>query len=171
MILQDNFLPLSSVLIYTLCFDTGHSHFSSARSQTLPLFTRGIIRHMATVCLQCQISYKEWLHCLLREMVANWRSPLLDECCQRTRGSHWRGICSLQSKENCSVLAAVALAHACRCTVIWAHYFTYSKVDVIHIWCAWCYPHSDLRLQTQWLQTSITIASCLWFFFLSASSN
>lgn len=96
------FLPFSSVLIYTLCFDTGDSHFSSIQSQTLPLFTRGIIHHMSTVCLWCQIAHKERLRCLSREMVANWCSPLLVECYQRTQGSYWRGICSLQSKENCS---------------------------------------------------------------------
>lgn len=54
-----------------LCLDSGDSHFSSIQSQTVPLFTRGIIQHMATVCLWCQVAHKEWLHCLLREMVAN----------------------------------------------------------------------------------------------------
>lgn len=82
--------PFSHVLIYALCFDTGHSRFSSAGSQTYPLYTRGNIHHMATVCLRCQISHKEWLHCLLREMLANWCSPLLDECYHRTQSSYWR---------------------------------------------------------------------------------
>lgn len=50
--------------------------FEVFQSQTLPLFTRGIIKHMATVCLWCQIAHKEWVHCLLGEMVANWYSWL-----------------------------------------------------------------------------------------------
>ena len=100
------FLPFSSVLIYTLCLESGDSHFSSIQSPALTLFTRGIIQHTATVCLWCQIAHKEWLHCLLREMVANWCSPLLVECYQRTQGSYWRGIFSSQSKENCSALGA-----------------------------------------------------------------
>lgn len=100
------FRPFSSVLIYTHCLDSGDSHFSSVQSQTLLLFTRGIIQHMATVCLWCQIAHKEWLHCLLGEMVANWCSPLLVECYQRTQSSYWTGICSSQSKENCSSPAA-----------------------------------------------------------------
>lgn len=100
------FLPFSRVLIYTLCLGSGDSHFSSVQTQTLPLFTRGIIQHMPTVCLWCQIAHKEWLHCLLREMVANWCSPLLVECYQRTRGSYWTGICSSESEENCSAPGA-----------------------------------------------------------------
>lgn len=79
------FLTFSSVLICTLCLESSDSYFSSIQSPTLTLFTRGIIQHMATVCLWCQIAHKEWLHCLLREMVANWCSPLLVECYQRTQ--------------------------------------------------------------------------------------
>lgn len=33
--------------------------FSSVPSQSHPLFTRGIIKHMAAMCLQCQIVRKE----------------------------------------------------------------------------------------------------------------
>lgn len=66
-------IHLSSVLIHTVWASSGGgSHLSGIGSQTPPLFTRGIIQHMAAACLWCQIAHKEWFCCLLGEMVTNW---------------------------------------------------------------------------------------------------
>lgn len=106
--------------LYTLC--SGDSHFSSVQSQTLPLFTRGIIKHMATVCLWCQIAHKEWVHCLLGEMVANWCSWL--SAIRGHRALTGRK-CALHNSNNIAALCrGITLHHAC--IGIWQeHYLMY----------------------------------------------
>lgn len=39
-------------------------------------YLQEVIKHMAEVCLHCQIVHKEWVQCLSGEMVANWPSWL-----------------------------------------------------------------------------------------------
>lgn len=157
-------LPFNSVLIYTLCLDSGDSNFSSVHSQTLPLFTRGIIQHMATVCHRCQIAHKEWLHSLLGEMAANWCSPLLVECYQRTQSSYWMKILLFAIKRKlqrawCSGIGISPRMHRHLTSTLldvglnrYVVYLVFLMFLTIILWL----------LKTCWLKTSTKNLSHLW---------
>lgn len=80
MIKQCHFSSLSACYLLLKCFVLEHQwqpfcfffFFPSVPTPSRPLFTRGIIKHMAAMCLQCQIVRKEWVQCLSGEIAANW---------------------------------------------------------------------------------------------------